>query len=361
MEWKGAKPFTMLNATLRATALSLLTALALPSMAATGTLHADGILVVKGAELNGTTITVVPHSAPAYQLPAGTKRFTLSLPVDDYYLVSFTREGCPTKEIYFDATVPAEHVQNDFDFPFMVTLEHLPAERMFSYEGPVGFVRYLHGIEDFGYETQYIVKMQEHLKERMDAVQSTGVDPKPASVAYTAMVVDRPMDGGEPIVRAATPELGTVAPNVHDVPALVHRVVRPEDDEPVVHYMEPEASVLKEEPVAEVVEELPLPAPAELVVEEPQPLEVEEVPVMNEVPTEVEEPVNVPVAITPVWTREEETIIEKRMVVKIVRFTRNDGVKEEFRRVAHAYGQVFFFQDARSITERDYLGSIATR
>lgn len=351
----------MLQATLRASFFSLITGLALPSTGATGTLRADGILVVKGAELTGTVITVVPHNARAYQLPAGTERFVLRLPVDDHYLVSFTREGCPTKEIYFDATVPAEFVQNNFNFPFIVTLEHQPPERMFKYEGPVGFVRYVHGIEDFGYETQYLVKMQESLKGRMDAVQATGVDPKPASASFTAIVVDRPMHGGAPIVRAATPVLETTAPNVSDVPVLVHRVVRPDDEEPVVRYMEPEASVLKEEPVQEVEVRIALPAPAEVVVDEPQPMRVEEAPLLNVTPLVVDVQPASPAATMPVWSREEEITIERSMVVKVVRFTRADGAMEEYRRVAHAFGQVFYFHDARSITERDFLGSIATR
>ena len=49
------------------------------------------------------------------------------------------------------------------------------------------------------------------------------------------------------------------------------------------------------------------------------------------------------------------------MVIHIVRFTRDDGAKEEFRRVAHAYGAVFFFQDHTSITERDYLARTVMR
>ena len=46
-------------------------------------------------------------------------------------------------------------------------------------------------------------------------------------------------------------------------------------------------------------------------------------------------------------------------MTRIVRFTEPNGAVQEYRRVTHAFGGVYYFQDSRSITERDFAEAIA--
>ncbi|MBK7085742.1 MAG: hypothetical protein IPH53_14180 [Flavobacteriales bacterium] len=46
-------------------------------------------------------------------------------------------------------------------------------------------------------------------------------------------------------------------------------------------------------------------------------------------------------------------------MTRIVRFTEPNGAVQEYRRVTHAFGAVYYFQDDRSITERDFAEAIA--
>lgn len=337
--------------------------------ASRGFLRADGILAVKGAAATTAKVTIVPFSAPAYTLPVGTRHFELHLPLNDYYLASFTREGCPTKEVYFDASVPVEFTDGEFTFPFKVTLEHMSEDLIFEYEAPVGYVRYIHGLRDFGYETQYIVKVKEELRERMEMMHVTGVDPRVDLPPAALLVVDVPRNGGPAVAKEASTAFEVLAPNVKEVPRLVHRVVRDGDDptapsvtaapEVAASTPAPEAAV---EPVVESTAE---PIASVPLVEAPSP--PLDAPVAKAVPVKpaaaVVQTVNTSAGsvVVPLWQREEETVTGPRMVVRIVRFTRNDGVVEEYRRVAHAYGAVFFFQDRTSITERDFVARTAMR
>ncbi len=321
-----------------------------------GTVRADGLFIVQGAALDRAIVRVMPSGAKAYSLPMGTERFVLDLPVNDTYLISFERLGCPTKEVYFDTSVPVERHTEDFEFRFKVTLEHMEKERMFTYDGPVGFVRYMHGLKDFGYETQYVMKVNQDLKERMEEYKESGVDPKVIMVPKVALVVDRKRDGSTTETRPmnAMATTGDVAPIVSEVPRMVHRL-RTSDatvKEPEVEQMKVDRGDFLPIVISAAIKELPL---------EPAILDVPTLttPKKAVADTLAKEPVS---DITPsLIQREEELIVEPRTVSKVVRLTHANGQVEEFRKVMHSYGDTFFFHNGQSITSDRYKDLSAQR
>ncbi len=360
-----AKTIAMYASSIRATMFVALTLAAATGSAARGVLTADGILRVKGAEISTTSITVVPEGAPSYSLPIGTKHFTLLLPLDNVYLISVQREGCPTKEIYLDTRVPAEMHAADFQFPFMVTLEHMTPERMFAYAGPVGFVRYLHQLKDFGYETEYAIQVDEDLRLRMDAVRETGVDPKVMLAVQLARVVDRPRGmysaGPEPPVDQS---MGTLAPMVFEVPLMVHVVIT--DPAVLVPALPEILKPVSVEPMIVAKEPPSLPAAAvAMQVAEPKRDRLPQqglggaVPIARTIapPAPVNE-ARIPAATTAAWVgaslRTEEMIVEPRRLTRIVRFSTPSEHVNEFRKVTHAFGAVYFFHGTDAITERAF-------
>jgi len=336
----------------RSLAFIALASLALSGFAARGVLQADGILRVKGVDPSTTSITVVPGGAASYTLPGGTSRFVLLLPLDDVYLISVSGEGCPTKEIYFDARVPSEMHAQDFTFPFMVTLEHLTPERMFVYAGPVGFVSYLHPLKDFGYQTQYAVHVDERLKLRMEAMRATGSDPQLFQPAMTARVVDLPRgEYNSSSLESADAEYGSTAPLTS---SFAHRV----------HVVEAIAA-----PAADTALAAPALLPTIKPIEALAPsLETTQAAPMWDAPTDGERVlpyarskdnalapiVSALIVVSWLPERTEELITEARMITRIVRFTTpSDGIIE-FRKVTHAFGAVYYFLGVRSITERAF-------
>ena len=354
----------MLSAHARSFSFFTLALAATTGFAARGVLQADGVLRVKGADLSTTSITVVPNGAPSYSLPIGTKHFTLLLPLDDVYLISVAAVGCPTKEIYLDTRVPVEMHATDFQFPFMVTLEHMAPELMFVYAGPVGFVRYLHPLKDFGYETQYVAQVDESLKLRMETVRATGVDPRISAPMLPARVVDRARGAystSSELQTEAGP--GTIAPVVSDVAPMFH----------LVNAVALPVPLLPEDPTLEpsgtrvvVIGPTDVPLPSLLLTGLTSERDEELLPVLEP------SPILVPAGGSPITRkattlpsgstnvelrpslRTEELITAARSLTRIVRFsTPSDGVVE-FRKVTHAFGAVYYFQGNRSITERAF-------
>ena len=321
------------------------------SQAARGVLHADGLLRIKDAEKVGSSITVMPKDAPAYQLAhGGATRFMLDLDLDNTYMVSFQMNGCVTKLLYFDTRVPGEQHADVFTFPFQVTLES--PLHAFTYAGPVGFIVYKPGLIDFGYETDYSVKVDESFAERMDVLTRTGTDPlmvalSPRVAAVVTRGYQRP---GEAVVEEATLSFGErSAPNTNEVPLMVHRTGALQLALPL-------------SPLVLVVEHAPADLPVttsrefivtaiEAVVEKPIALAITAsvAPVLKDVaqPTPT-------LTVADGSTREEDLIVAARSVTTIVRIHYIQGRSAEYRKVVHAYGATFFFVNGLSVPEHMY-------
>jgi hypothetical protein len=317
---------------------------------ARGVLNADGILSIKGAPEGTARVTVMPHDKPAYTLPQGLHRFILNLELDNTFLVTFEQEGCVTKQLYFDTTVPAEKHDGEFFFPFKVTLENPGHAGAFTYAGPVGFIRYHAEITDFGYDTDYTIKVDESFHERMAVLKSTGVDPHvpiatPLSATVVTTTYHRP---GEP---APEPEVtyseGKVAPIASEVPPLVHPtgdpsssiVARaPSTSVPIARASIDPVAFRSPEPVAdtpELAEPIGMDEPA-----------VASAPLLDTAPITLE--------AEGAWGREEELFVEGSRIIKIVRIHDPQGHSTEYRRVTHKYGGIFFFKDGYSVPEHLY-------
>lgn len=355
------------TALLRTTLLYFPILFALNAHAARGTLLADGILRVKGADLSTATITVVPNGAPAYMRSIQTREFDLSLPLNDTYLISFSREGCPVKEVYFDTSVPVDHHAALFSFPFQVTLDHVGPERMFAYAGPVGFVRYMHELKDFGYETQYVVKVNDELHERMREMQATGMDPKRIAAPTAAVVLTLPRGGRSTPAFLNDMHGGTLAPTVSHVPALVHVLGERAEASPTVARTVPviDPEVLSAD-VAGALDEVERPIYDTAQTSLGTPLLVP-VPILRtasvrlDARIEEEAPVvhlsdDATAVLAARW--EEETIMEPRRVTHVLRELRSNGTVNEFRKVQHAYGAVFYFHNTTSISEHTFQRSV---
>ncbi len=174
----------------------LLAALLLPlgliaSPEASGTLHLDGILMLRGDRSSMGRVVITPLDAPEQVMENVEGHFTLDLRLERTYMLSFERRGMVTKRVYFDTTVPAEESTRRFEFPFQVTLFTEGANGVSAFAGPVGYVYYLTEIGDFVHRTEYKVAPgtpeEERMAELMARVKLPEVRVLPA---HTAVVSD---------------------------------------------------------------------------------------------------------------------------------------------------------------------------
>jgi hypothetical protein len=329
--------------------LSALAVLAsMQAMAITGKLHADGIITVNGANAEESQVTVIPGNGPAYTLEKGTLRFMLEFELDQRYLVIFEHPECLTKQLYFDTDVPDDYLFDQYSFPFQVILEKTNNENI-AYAGPVGYIMYMEAVNDFDYETDYTLTIDEKLKEEMERYQA------PRKVEPSAIVtppVKAPTSSNSASVVSATAAVTTTPTDVKPEPVAV-KADRTEPPPQVIEPVEVDAPVSKAPapaaPVAIKVENVPVSAEETLVDKKVQPVERKDVtkePVAPAVERVVEEPKQA--------GREEELIVDRKQVTTIVRITDDGGHTTEYRRVAHKFGAVFYFMEEQSITERMY-------
>ncbi|HMC96889.1 MAG TPA: hypothetical protein VKG92_04510 [Flavobacteriales bacterium] len=320
---------------------------------ATAVLNVDGIVRVKGFPLSGTRMTIMEQDGPPEVVTEGLQRFDRSLALQSAFLIAFEREGCVTKQLYFDTRVPDNALENaPFDFPFMVTLEPPPSGYSFQYAGPVGYIRYYPERGDFGYDTDYSKSADPILAERMRLLL-THVEsaPLPTPIPVSAAPLQ------EPAIED-TDAFNILIPILSEEPVLVHPTAAP------VYVALPPPPVVEDPPAAAVAAPVtPTSTPSSEVAtarrpavsKEPSPIAVKVHPpvIAARAVEETEKVTPKPIAQSHTSNRSEELIVDKRWVIKIVRLMQ-DGHITEYRRVNHHMGQVFYFKDGVSCSEWTY-------
>jgi hypothetical protein len=362
------------------------------AMATRGNLNLDGILVLRTERTATAKVVILPISYPARAMENVAGKFSLSLLLDEIYLLSFEREGMVTKQIYFDTAVPVEKIGEQMTFPFKVTLYPVGKDGIYAYAGPVGYVHYDAGLQDFTYETDYTLMpgapMTRRIQNMMTRMADRGEDGLPLGAGNN--------HGLPQVAKVEVPAMTAVAvstavdiPTVTSVPAQ-HDAMEPptvvrlmdlieareeqpsealiagvapaptfsETGEPAERPSAMTPSAEDRMPVAEAPEPVPATAPAAKPVapatnRPAAPAVVAPKPVAPATTVRGTELPPVPVADARDLP-EEEMIVERNRVITVVRITEVTGHVTEYRRVVDRSGMVTYFQDGVSIPEPLY-------
>lgn len=318
------------------------------------TLYADGILRVRGGSWSDARVTILPQFGEAFDLPLNNDRFQLDLGLRSTYLVRASHPGCATKEVVFDLRLPGVSSTASFRFPFEIILERFAkGEEPFEYAQPVGLVFFDEEEQDFIYTTDY-TRMRKVLGlDSLITRMAAHIERVPVQADVMAdlewMFVNDPnaaLSKVEKEVPAPAADLALegeerASPLVVDVPSGMKG--DGSADKEIRH-----ASIPVE---ADTVSVPPLPA-------SPAPITL--------TPTAAKPPASrfsthwqVPEPGEPSASHELQTM--RTMVIAIDRFS--DGTSAtELRKVTHAFGAVFYFEDGIAIDQRAYeerLGALA--
>lgn len=330
------------------------------------TLHADGIIRVKGDNWRGTRITVVPEFSQPYDVDLRSPRFMLHLPLQSTYLVRAEHLNCPTKEIVFDLRVPAAAMSAEYEFPFEIILEVQPDGVELRYAGPVGMVSFDPEARDFDYITDHrliaFLPKADELRERapveLRPQTRPGATAKPVAQQTTN-------DHGVPL---GSGSMGRAAP---EPPSDTHPAkveAPPTATDPDVEHQDlgPEAttgSLILDSSPALATQDIVAPPTMESITPAPPdhasaaPSSVNAHPGISASARVVDTSVPQTTVHEPCGT--EETTVSGRMVIHVRRTPSADGGCHELRTVTHAYGGVFYFHDGRPVTE-SYFNLIST-
>ena len=307
-------------------------------------LRIDGILRTPGNSLEGAQVSVLRDTRPVAVLTKGLARFSMRLDLQHTYLLTFEREGCITKQLYFDTRVPAVELMNaPFTFPFKVTLEDRSPESNARYVGPVGFVRYDKALKDFDYDKNYdmlhdliadpttyaivpaapVAPLKLAItteKPRLDPHISTVEAITPERILASTMIDPRI---ASPIMTATIPEVRTIIPGRRMVQPFIDATLAQDEANGGVEFTAIHTNARGHNDIR-------------IAVAKPKRVGHDEA---HRKGTSL-------FTSAPVLPdgRTEELIVDRLRVITIIHITTN-GHTKEYRRVSHRYGQVFFFVD----------------
>jgi hypothetical protein len=327
-----------------------LTAEALPSMLE---LRIDGKVKIKGGELNGARAIIVADDAGTVGLDNGLAHFTYALRLQTRYLLSFEQEGYVTKQVLFDTRVPVEYLaMAPFEFPFQVTLEPPPTGSSAEYVGPVGYVRFMPERKDFGYDTDYTMKIEQRMFERVREFRIAAMDVRqPVSTVSTPTHLPAQVEAlpAPPIASdlvEAAPMAASVLP---PAPVQVSEVPRPAS-EPLRAALPSILPAPSPTPAPSVVPVTKVPpAPSTRSMAKPKPAPARRPEITPDVAVTATTQVTTPIQDTP----EDRLIVEPTRVTTVLHI-QHGGEMVEYRRVAHRFGPVFYFRNGQNCTARVY-------
>ena len=321
-----------------------------------GKFSVNGRLKIEGSDLSGARVVLYREGVKERTITSNLGKFSLELELNANYILSFERDGYVTKKLSFNTRVPSDAVGQGFaPFDFSVSLfKQYDDMNTVVFNQPVGVIRYDRSLGDFDYDTDYTKSIQGQLQQAVADVEkrqkeeaaNAGAEAKRKAAEDKAKAREeaeaRKQQEAELRAqreREAADRKATAAQNNSTPPPVV---IAPPPSPPA--------------PVVAAVPPKPKPAPADpglvmAVGGQEQRRSLEPVVGQEVRPEEA--------AYEPETFRHEELVIEPNKVTTIIELD-TEGVRTQYRRVVHKWGEVYYFKNEQSISrtvyEREALG-----
>lgn len=140
---------------------------------AQGRFTVNGRMKIEGGDLSNTRAVVYKNGAKERTLTKDLNKFSLDLEIGHSYVISFEKDGYVSKKISFNTNAPAEAAANGFTpFDFAVSLfKQYDDINIVVFNQPVGMIRYDDKTGDFDYDTDYTKSIQSQLQQVLAQVE----------------------------------------------------------------------------------------------------------------------------------------------------------------------------------------------
>lgn len=316
----------------------------------------NGRLKIEGSDLSGARVVIYKEGVKERSITSNLGKFSLDLDLNANYILSFEKDGYVTKKLSFNTRVPADAAGQGFaPFDFSVSLfKQYDDVNTVVFNQPVGVIRYDRSLGDFDYDTDYTKSIQGQMQQAVADVEkrqkeeaaNASAEAKRKAAEDKARAKEeaeaRKQQEAEQRAqreREAAERKATAAQNNSTPPPAVHVPPPPPPPAPVV-----------------VAPPKPKPVPvdnklASAVAGQEQRRTLQPV-VGQEARPEV-------TVYEPETFRHEELVIEPNKVTTIIELD-TDGVRTQYRRVVHKWGDTYYFKNEQSISrtvyEREALG-----
>lgn len=361
---------------------------------AQGKFTVNGRLKMESGDLSDARAVVYKDGVKERTITSGLNKFSLDLELNANYIVSFEKEGYVSKKISFNTKAPAEAISGGFTpFDYAVSLfKQYDDVNIVVFNQPVGLIRYDERSGDFDYDTDYTKSIQSQLQQVLEEVdkkqkeEENSEKEKAAKAAVAAKAqakaeaeaakqaaAKEKADAEAAKQAAAKAKADAEAEKEAEAAAKAAEKQKAEEvrkeKPPVVPVLEPEP-VLAEQPVRK--QEPPAHKPAvqrapevhpgllsKAVVEEDgrrsaEPTIREEEPRVEMARAVVQHETPAPPAIDGSdVVRDEELIVEPSRVTTVVTLSTGDR-KDEYRKVVHKWGGLYYFKNGNTCTQEVY-------
>ena len=347
----------------------------------------NGRVKVDGGGMEGTRVVVYKEGVKQRVVTNNLSKFSLDLDINTSYVLSFEKDGFVTKKLNFDTHAPGEAIANGFTpFEFAVSLfKQYEGVNTVVFNQPVGMIRFDKNADDFDYDTDYTKSIQSALEKAQEEVAQKQEQEKKNDEAEAKRKeeddrakakadADKEKRSAELAKQKAKQdkELAEAAKKAEDEKKKAELVAKKEEPKKV-------AEVKAKEPTKKV-EPKPEPAPIAKVKPARRPApRVEQSNHLHGHAHEGADPrrgigANERVEVSPVRPakpnalneakptvepqsleveRHEELVVEPNQVITVIRL--DDGKdKNEFKKVVHKYGSVFYFKNGESCSKLIY-------
>lgn len=157
-----------------------------------GRFTVNGRLKIEGGDLAGARAVVFKDGAKERTISSSLNKFSLDLELDHNYVIAFEKDGYVAKRISFNTKAPAEAIANGFTpFDFAVSLfKQYDDINIVVFNQPVGMIRYDEKTGDFDYDTDYTKSIQSQLQQVLAQVEKKQKEEEQAAKANSAKAAE---------------------------------------------------------------------------------------------------------------------------------------------------------------------------
>lgn len=357
---------------------------------AQGRFTVNGRMKIEGGDLSNTRAVVYKNGAKERTLTKDLNKFSLDLEIGHSYVISFEKDGYVSKKISFNTNAPAEAAANGFTpFDFAVSLfKQYDDINIVVFNQPVGMIRYDDKTGDFDYDTDYTKSIQSQLQQVLAQVeqkqaQEEKAEKEGAERAAEEAKAKAKADAEAQKQAAAKAKAEAEAKKQADAKAKAdaEAAKRAADEqakaaEEAARRTPPPAP--KPEKQVEVKAEKPQPAPKPVEKRSPPPpapartvtaskattgedqrrtitpVVQEEASRMAKARTNVQEERRPEEEVVEAQVEmEQQTLVEPSRVTTVVTVKKGDTV-DEYRKVIHKWGGLFYFKNGETCTQEAY-------
>ena len=357
---------------------------------AQGRFTVNGRMKIEGGDLSNTRAVVYKNGAKERTLTKDLNKFSLDLEIGHSYVISFEKDGYVSKKISFNTNAPAEAAANGFTpFDFAVSLfKQYDDINIVVFNQPVGMIRYDDKTGDFDYDTDYTKSIQSQLQQVLAQVeqkqaQEEKAEKEGAERAAEEAKAKAKADAEAQKQAAAKAKAEAEAKKQADAKAKAdaEAAKRAADEqakaaEEAARRTPPPAP--KPEKQVEVKAEKPQPAPKPVEKRSPPPpaptrtvtaskattgedqrrtitpVVEEEASRMAKARTNVQEERRPEEEVVEAQVEmEQQTLVEPSRVTTVVTVKKGDTI-DEYRKVIHKWGGLFYFKNGETCTQEAY-------